>query len=399
VPSLRACIDEALMATSAKRLAPTVERLIETYRSGDAASAPILSTAADVLAYAAYRMPATYAVAHAVLSAMQAAAPDLQPQTLVDFGAGTGAFGWAATELWPTVTELSLLEQAEHAMALGKSLAQASGRSTLQTARWISWRVGDADHDIVGDVASAAYVLGELSSGQRTRLLDTMAATAPVVVLIEPGTPGGFARIIAARDALIGCGHTIIAPCPHEHVCPLAAKHDWCHFAARLDRSRLHRVVKGGDMSYEDEKFAYVVATRTGDAGDAKTRAARIVRHPRQRKGLVSLQLCTASGTAVEQLVAKSAGSAYRFARNARWGSTWSLAPTEGSLAPTEGPAPPTEESAMPDDAAAKDLEALAKKHVDEMPAETALGNADPEGGGEGTPADYVAEHEGKGGK
>ena len=46
-----------------------------------------------------------------------------------------------------------------------------------------------------------------------------------------------------------------------------------------------------------------------------------------------------------------------------------------------------------------KDLEAEAKAHIDEMPAETALGNADPEGGGEGTPAEFVKKHEGQGGK
>jgi hypothetical protein len=44
-------------------------------------------------------------------------------------------------------------------------------------------------------------------------------------------------------------------------------------------------------------------------------------------------------------------------------------------------------------------LEAEAKKHNDEMPAETALGNADPTAGGTVTPAEFVAEHEGKGGK
>jgi hypothetical protein len=52
----------------------------------------------------------------------------------------------------------------------------------------------------------------------------------------------------------------------------------------------------------------------------------------------------------------------------------------------------------MPDDDI-KDLEAEAKKHIAELPAETALGNADPEGGGIGTPAEFVKEHEGKGGK
>jgi hypothetical protein len=54
----------------------------------------------------------------------------------------------------------------------------------------------------------------------------------------------------------------------------------------------------------------------------------------------------------------------------------------------------------MPDDdPTIEELTAEAKEHNDEMPAETALGNADPAGGGEGTPAEYVAKHEGRGGK
>ncbi len=51
------------------------------------------------------------------------------------------------------------------------------------------------------------------------------------------------------------------------------------------------------------------------------------------------------------------------------------------------------------DETDAKELEAEAKAHIDAMPAETALGNADPEGGGKGTPEEFVAEHEGRGGK
>jgi hypothetical protein len=53
----------------------------------------------------------------------------------------------------------------------------------------------------------------------------------------------------------------------------------------------------------------------------------------------------------------------------------------------------------MADDSTHDKLEAEAKKHNEELPAETALGNKDPEGGGEVTPAEFVAEHEGKGGK
>ena len=43
--------------------------------------------------------------------------------------------------------------------------------------------------------------------------------------------------------------------------CPLAAP-DWCHFTQRLQRSRAHKQVKGAEVPFEDEKFAYVALTR-----------------------------------------------------------------------------------------------------------------------------------------
>jgi hypothetical protein len=49
----------------------------------------------------------------------------------------------------------------------------------------------------------------------------------------------------------------------------------------------------------------------------------------------------------------------------------------------------------MSDDKKSKsELEEEARKLVEEMPAESALGNRDPQGGGTGTPAEFEAEHE-----
>jgi ribosomal protein RSM22 (predicted rRNA methylase) len=317
--SLRDCIDDALAGTTAASLTARVERLIGTYRSGNTPVTPILASADDALAYAAYRMPATYAVASAALQHVQLGVPDFEPRTLLDFGAGTGALGWAAADVWPTLAGVTLLEQSAAAITLGQRIMRSSSSALLQGAAWRQWRLSTIEPDAdKADVATAAYVLGELTEEQQAVLVGLVMKSAPTVVVIEPGTPAGFARIIRARTALIDGGFTIVAPCPHEFTCPMLERGDWCHFAERLDRSRIHRSVKAGELSYEDEKYSYVAATRE----PVHRPASRILRHPQLRKGRVSLELCTESGAAAEELISKSQ-QLYKAARNARWGEAW----------------------------------------------------------------------------
>jgi ribosomal protein RSM22 (predicted rRNA methylase) len=318
--SLRDCIDDALAGTTAASLTPNVERLIATYRSGTTPVTPILATADDVLAYAAYRMPATYAVVRAALQQLQVGVPDLAPRTLLDFGAGTGAVSWAAADIWPTLLHTTLLEQSAAAISLGERIMRNSSSVVLQGAAWQRWSLSTSKADAgQADVATAAYVLGELTEQQQAALVGLLMQSAATVVVIEPGTPAGFARIIRARTALIDSGFTIVAPCPHEFTCPMLPLSDWCHFAERLDRSRLHRSVKAGELSYEDEKYSYVAATR----GLVQRPPARILRHPQLRKGLVSLELCASSGAATEERISKSKGPLYKASRNAQWGDPW----------------------------------------------------------------------------
>ncbi|MZE79057.1 rRNA methyltransferase, partial [Streptomyces sp. SID5475] len=87
---------------------------------------------------------------------------------------------------------------------------------------------------------------------------------------------------------------------------------------------------------YEDEKFAYVAATRlpapapdadadAGADGEAPAGPAvpRVVRHPQIRKGQVLLDLCTPEGTLRRETVTKRHGAGYRRARDTAWGDTW----------------------------------------------------------------------------
>ncbi len=323
--SLAAAVEAGLRGTGMASLPAGVQRLMEAYRSGEVPAAPVLASAREAAAYAAYRMPATAAATSAAFAQLRLALPGWAPADVLDFGAGTGGASWAVAGSLDAV-RLTLLEQSAEAVRLGQAILAASGSRSLTGAQWRLWRLagGDAPAPLPAraDLAIAAYVLGELTAGQQEHLVGLALRAAPVVLLVEPGTPAGHRRILAARTQLLAAGFAIAAPCPHQLECPLAVPGDWCHFAARLQRSALHRQVKGVELSYEDEKFSYIAAV-SPSAGGPDRPAGRVVRRPMQRKNLVLLDLCRADGSSSSQPVGKSKGEIYRRARKTSWGDRW----------------------------------------------------------------------------
>ena len=300
------------------------QRLMAAYRSGEVPDAPVMAGKADAAAYAAYRMPATAAATEAAIREMQLSLEDWRPSSLLDFGAGTGGATWAAVTALPGLRALTLLEQSADAMRLGRAVFAQAQSDLLRSARWLSWRLTGNAHALAADLpaadfAVAAYVLGELAPAEQSALVGLAVSAAPAVLLVEPGTPAGHRRILSARARLLAAGYRVAAPCPHELPCPLDVPGDWCHFAARVQRSAVHRQVKGAELSYEDEKFSYVAAVRSG-AGRPSLPNGRVVRRPQQRKGLVMLDLCGSDGRTGRELVSKSMGERYRRARKSSWG-------------------------------------------------------------------------------
>ena len=317
---LAAALDAATADIPLRELEASVDRLIARYRTPGRADRPILAGRIDAAAYAAYRMPATWGAVRAALAAAAARVPDLAPQSLVDVGGGTGAAAWAAAAVFgESLKDITVLDQVPEALELGRGLARDAFSGALRHAEWRQVRF---PAEVPGaDLVTVSYVLSELAPDAQQALVGTSAKNAQTIAVIEPGTPDGYQRIMAARDVLVGMGLHVAAPCPHSDACPLLGTRDWCHFASRIHRSPLHRRLKGADLQYEDEKFAYVVATRLPVA-EAQAQA-RILRHPQIRKGLVMMQLCRPDGTVAQELVSKRQGDTYRAARDADWGDSW----------------------------------------------------------------------------
>jgi ribosomal protein RSM22 (predicted rRNA methylase) len=301
--TLRAALAGLLDGLPPRQAAQAVERLIASYRGATPTDAPILRDRADVAAYAAYRMPATFEAVRSALEAFAEAAAGWVPGSHTDVGGGTGAAAWAVSATWGGQRPVTVLDWAEPALALGREIAAAD--PALRDVRWQRSRIGAALTLESTDLVTVSYVLNELTAPDRTALVDAAADAARAVVIVEPGTPDGYARVIEARDRLVGAGFHVAAPCPHS--------------AARVSRSSLHRQVKGGSLPYEDEKFSYVAAARF----PVTPAPSRVVRRPQIRKGQVLLDLCETEPSLHRTTVTKRHGDLYKAARDADWGDPW----------------------------------------------------------------------------
>ncbi|MCW2243696.1 small ribosomal subunit Rsm22 family protein [Azospirillum canadense] len=326
-PTLRHAVDRALDGIALSDLKRAADRLSQRYRAEVRDGRFHLSDDLAARAYLATRLPATYAAVRASMGVVAEARPDFAPVTGLDVGAGPGTALWAAADCWPSLDDVLLVEGSPAIRAVGEALAREAVPARIQ------WRAGDVASGLPEgeprDLVTLAYVLDELSEEARDRLVDRLwALTADTLLVVEPGTPAGWGRILRARRRLAEAGAHILAPCVHSAACPLAAP-DWCHFSRRVARSRLHRLAKGGEVPWEDEKYAYVAVSRHPGARPE----ARIIAPPWSAgNGRVGFKLCGRDGGASERVLGKRDGALFKAARRLDWGDV-----LEG---PVDSPAP-----------------------------------------------------------
>jgi ribosomal protein RSM22 (predicted rRNA methylase) len=318
IPSAEEALREAIFSVvdNSRRqgLSEASQRLSQRYRSPHADDR-LVKTDVEAEAYVAARLPATFTALTHVFKAAMSLEPRFSPSSQLDLGAGTGAAAWAATAMWPSLKKIALLEKDERMIRLGRRLFAADQRADNNTVR--TWRKGDLTqtpfepHDLI----TIAYVLGELNPKLAiSAARSAWEATGGLLVIVEPGTTVGFTLIREIRNVLIEDGAALLAPCPHDHPCPITGQ-DWCHFAARVQRSALHRQLKSAKHPYEDEKFSYLVFSRT----PAPRAPARVLRHPDYPPKQINFVACT--GTGIRNVHLSKSHPAFMPARKLGWGA------------------------------------------------------------------------------
>ena len=302
---VRRAVEERAEEVGFPALKRAAAAMSEAYREGRASAPGRLPAAERTAAYMVTRMPATYAAAYHVLSEVCTRLGGTPVATVLDVGAGTGAASLAARQWYP---------QAAITMVERDSAFTEAALAFLPDAAVVQADAVSLDPLPPHDLVIAAYSMGEFGKRLTHRLWQ---AARVALVVIEPGTPEGFSRIREVRDQLLAAGARMAAPCPAETACPVVSP-DWCHFAARVERSSLHRRLKDAQLNYEDEKFSYIALTH-----DAVSLAeARVVRHPRHLPGLITLEVCTPAGLQTERIT-KRTRDKFRAARKSGWGDVW----------------------------------------------------------------------------
>jgi len=316
-PGLRAAIERELTGASRKDLAQRTAATTEAYRAGRGSSA-VIKGRDDALAYALARLPATYAADAAVFEEAQDRVPGFAPMTLLDAGCGPGGGSWAAVEAWPSIAAVTWFDASDPFLDMAQRLAADAPGPVRSAER----QRGDllAGPFPKADLVLASYALAEIPMAAQGAVVQRLWDTCDgLLALVEPGTPAGYDRILMARGGLIAAGAHIVAPCPHAGACPLYPP-DWCHFNVRLPRSRDHKLAKGAEVPFEDEKYAYLLAARPTLV--AEMPSARVLARPISSKPGIELKLCGTDGLE-RRFVPKRDKLSHAQARRLGWGEAW----------------------------------------------------------------------------
>ncbi|KAI9014109.1 mitochondrial small ribosomal subunit Rsm22-domain-containing protein [Hyaloraphidium curvatum] len=345
-----------------------------------------LNTVPAALAYAAFRLPVSYAAATNVLGQLVRRAPAMADASgqgwkcrrVLDFGSGPGTATLALQHLiadLPTtnpfahVSNVSIVDTSDAMLRVAKTLVEpvdaedpvheenpAGGQLHYTYSRFLP--KSSDKHDLV--IASYSFAemepfnpLSELSALQ-VAVLDSLwnlVASDGMLVLIERSNPHGFGTILSARSHLLAKGGGFVfAPCPHDKACPLTllpprSPHQReCGFSQQLRTTETLRTISPGrNKEVLDSRFSYLVVRRgerpavpkplpdlyspdtpLRDLDAASFRWPRLIVPPLKRKGHVIFDWCAPSGMLERARVPKSMGKVeYREARGSRWGDMW----------------------------------------------------------------------------
>src|SRR5438445_12938466 len=163
---LAQAIERETSRFNSAELRRAAEELSRRYRAEDGCK-PLVTSPTERAAYLVTRLPATFAAITAVLREARDRVPDFHPRSFLDLGAGPGTAAWAASEVFPEIERVMLVERDQATVATGKKLAANASHAALRSADWVAADLADFHAKENFDLVILAYALGELKPSRR----------------------------------------------------------------------------------------------------------------------------------------------------------------------------------------------------------------------------------------
>ena len=310
---LREAIENMVEGKDLSQIKKTVKDISGKYKNNSGRGKVLINSDNDAQVYSCFRMPATYGACYDAFSYVKEFFNG-SIGSVTDVGAGTGAASWAVDRIFDPKS-IRCLEREISMRKIGQELMNADKVLQDKTS-WESYDLLSDDVNESSDLTISSYVFNELDPNNVIKAITKLwDKTDKLMRIVEPGTVEGYNVIKMIREHLISLGGNVVAPCPHMGSCDL--KDDWCHFACRVQRSKLHKIIKEGDVPYEDEKYSFIAVSRE----ETPRTKCRVLRHPYINKGQIDLTVCTPDGK-TNMTVRKRDGDIFKKARKCKQGDS-----------------------------------------------------------------------------
>ncbi|KAF9567870.1 hypothetical protein CPC08DRAFT_655961 [Agrocybe pediades] len=258
----------------------------------------------DGTAFATVALPAHYSVITSVLHHVKRRMDSSwEIDKVIDWGAGSGSGLWASlysfqrddaeygedgrgrVALGTTMKRYTGIDKRDGLVTIGKRLIENTPRGSFKAI----WKRTFKEEDKVfpGErertIALSAFMLTTLPTAfaQKTIVKEMWDSGAHTIVLIDHNTKEGFEAVAHAREYMLELGRAeledpelaqsellgshVLAPCPHDHACPLLTSKRSslvCGFSQRLQRPSFLQKTKHSKFGHENTGYSYVVIRR-----------------------------------------------------------------------------------------------------------------------------------------
>lgn len=268
--------------------------LTDKYKNKTGTSKNLIESKNESILYAISRMPATFSVLYTLLKELTLQGKILNVNSIFDFGSGTGSAYFACKEIFEC-KKIELFERDENMIETFSKLTKNEVK--VNKVDLISSKINENFEP--ADLCLSSYVLSEMNEFDRERVFEKMLALSKKYVLVvDTGTPKTYENMMKLKTVAKKFGFFITAPCKCE-VCSL--QNDYCQFYARVERSSLLRQAKNATLSYEDEKYFYLLFQKKDGLLDNNenfytNEFCRVIRRPKIKTNEIELVLCSKDG-------------------------------------------------------------------------------------------------------